>query len=60
MEKLKWGDISIMGITTSGLLSIEFYNPGQEDGMDYSTIFLTIEQVQMINKLGEILNGKTT
>ena len=58
MEKLKWGDITIIGITTSDRISIEFYNPGQCDGTDYSIIFLTIEQAELINKLGEILRVK--
>ena len=60
MKEAKWGDISIMGITTSGLISIEFYNPGQGDGTDYSIITLTPEQVKIINKLGDILHGQTT
>lgn len=60
MDKLTWGDISNIGITTSGLVSIEFYDPGQQDGTDYTTIYLTAEQTKMISKFGEILNGKTT
>lgn len=54
----KWGDISTMGITESGMVSIEFYDPVQMDGSDYTTIYLTIEQVKTISKLGEIIDGK--
>lgn len=58
--KCKWGDIFNLGITTSGLISIGFYNPGQTlDESDYSTIFLTIEQAETIYKLKQIIDGKT-
>jgi len=40
------------------MISIEFYNPGQCDGTDYSIILLTIGQAGLINKLGEILRVK--
>ena len=54
-NKPSYGDITIIGITESGLISIEFYDPGQQDGTDYTTIFLTIEQVKKISQLGEII-----
>ncbi len=59
MDKLTYGDITVIGITTSGLVSIQFYDPSQLNGEEYSTIYLTIPQVEIISKLGEILSGKT-
>jgi hypothetical protein len=54
-DKRQWGDISTIGITESGMVSIEFYDPAQMDGSDYTTIFLTPEQVTRVSKLGEII-----
>lgn len=57
MDKRVWGDISIIGITESGMVSIEFYDPGQQDGTEYTAIFLTLEQAKKITKLVEIIGG---
>lgn len=58
MDKRIWGHISIIGITESGMVSIEFYAPDSGDN-EYTTIFLTIRQVEKITKMGEIIRGKT-
>lgn len=61
MEDLEWGDIVSIGITENNLyVVIKFYNPVQQGGDEYSEIFLTLEQVSKIIKLGGILNGKTS
>ena len=60
MDKLKYGYIMTFGITTSGFISIEFYDPGQQDGRDTTVIYLTIKQAKLISKLGEIIDVKTT
>jgi hypothetical protein len=58
-DKRSWGDVSIIGITETGMVSIEFYAPGIGDD-EYLTIFLTLEQVKKISRLGVIIeDGKT-
>jgi hypothetical protein len=59
-SKRRWGDISIIGITESGKISIEFFNPDSCDDSGYTTIFLDSEHIERISKLGEIIRGKAS
>ena len=59
MEDTKYGDITTIGITVSGLISIEFYDPGQIDGRDFTTIYLTAEQAKTVARMGDMINGST-
>ena len=58
MDELKYGDITTIGITASGMISVEFYNPHQIEDQEYETVWLTVEQAKTIFKLARILESK--
>ena len=56
-ENPKHGDILSIGLTTSGLVEINFYDCGSCDDSNTSQLFLNKTQVDIIKKISELMTN---